>query len=262
MIPKKIHYCWFGGNPLPDDAKRYIESWKKYCPDYEIKEWNEQNFDLDMYPYVREAYENKKFAFVTDVVRLYALYTEGGIYMDTDVEVLKPLDNFLNYDGVSGFESSTQIPTGLMASRDSHPLVKEWLDEYEGKHFVKTDGSLDLTTNVTRITNSCLKYGFVPNGELQTIENYTFFPSEYFCPKSYKTGEITVTGNTYTIHHFAGSWVEPYYKKLYKDISSIYRKLGENFFSQFIVTIYAGIYRLRKTGFKNTIVYFSKKQWK
>lgn len=260
MIPKKIHYCWFGGKPLPDEAKRYIESWKKYCPDYEIKEWNEQNFDLDMYPYVREAYENRKFAFVTDVVRLYALYTEGGIYMDTDVEVLKPLDDFLKYDGVSGFESSTQIPTGLMASRDSHPLVKEWLDEYEGKHFVKTDGSLDFTTNVTRITNNCFKHGFVSNGKFQTVANYTFFPSEYFCPKNCNTGKITLTENTYTIHHFAGSWVEPYDKELNKDISSIYKKLGENLFSKLIIIIYIGIYRIKKTGLKNTIIYFSKKR--
>lgn len=209
MTPKKIHYCWFGGKPLPEDAKKYIESWKKYCPSYEIKEWNEQNFDLDMYPYVREAYDNRKFAFVTDVVRLYALYTEGGIYMDTDVEVLKPLDKFLKYDGFSGFESSSQIPTGLMASRNSHPLVKEWLDEYEGKHFLKSDGSLDLTTNVIRITNNCLKHGFIPNGKLQTIEDYTFFPCEYFCPKNPETGKLTTTKNSYTIHHFAGSWISP-----------------------------------------------------
>ena len=125
MIPKKIHYCWFGRNPLPEDAKKYIESWEKYCPDYEIKEWNEDNFNLDMYPYVREAYENRKFAFVSDVARLYALYNEGGFYMDTDVELIKPLDDFLKYDGVSGFESSTQIPTGLMASRQLQPFVKE-----------------------------------------------------------------------------------------------------------------------------------------
>lgn len=209
MTPKKIHYCWFGGKPLPEDAKRYIKSWKKYCPDYEIKEWNERNFDLDRYPYVREAYDNRKFAFVSDVVRLYALYTEGGIYMDTDVEVLKPLDPFLKYDGFSGFESSSQIPTGLMASRNSHSLIKEWLDEYEGQHFVKSDGSLDLTTNVTRITNCCLKHGFAPNGKFQTIEDYAFFPSEYFCPKNPDTGELTITKNSYTIHHFAGSWIGP-----------------------------------------------------
>ena len=110
MIPKKIHYCWFGGNPLPPLAVKCIESWKKYLPDYEIKEWNESNFDLNYNDYVREAYEAKKWAFITDVVRLYAMVTEGGIYMDTDVEVLKPLDELLQYDAVSGFESSSRIP--------------------------------------------------------------------------------------------------------------------------------------------------------
>ena len=104
MIPKKIHYCWFGRSKMPELALKCIASWKKYLPDYEIKEWNEDNFDLELYPYVREAYNNRKFAFVTDVVRLYALYTEGGIYMDTDVEVLKPLDCFLNHQAFSGFE--------------------------------------------------------------------------------------------------------------------------------------------------------------
>ena len=105
MIPKVIHYCWFGRNPLPPLAIKCIESWKKYCPDYEIKEWNEDNFDLDLFPYTREAYDNRKFAFVTDVVRLYALYHEGGVYMDTDVEVLKPIDCFLTHHAFSGFEN-------------------------------------------------------------------------------------------------------------------------------------------------------------
>ncbi len=260
MIPKKIHYCWFGGNPLPEDAKKYIESWKKYCPDYEIKEWNESNFDLDKYPYVREAYDNRKFAFVSDVARLYALYTEGGIYMDTDVEVLKPLDEFLKYDGVSGFESSTQIPTGLMACRDLHPLVKEWLDEYAGIHFIKKDGSLDLTTNVTRITNSCLKYGFIQNGSLQTIKDFTFFPSDYFCPKSHETGIISCTENTVTIHHFAGSWVPEYYKVLNKKLERLYRKFGKNIFSKLIAYSYSGFYRLMQTGLRQTIKYYFHKE--
>lgn len=256
MIPKKIHYCWFGGNPLPEDAKRYIESWKKYCPDYEIKEWNESNFDLDKYPYVREAYDNKKFAFVTDVVRLYALYTEGGIYMDTDVEVLKPLDEFLKYDGVSGFESSTQIPTGLMASRDLHPLVKEWLDEYEGLHFVKPDGGLDMTTNVTRITNSCLKHGFVPNGELQTVAGFTFFPSDVFCPKDYRTGKINCTENTVAIHHFAGSWLSDEARTAAELSQKITSSIKIKFIAK-IILIFLGLKRrVVRDGLKNAFSYY------
>ena len=144
MIPKKIHYCWFGGNPLPPLAVKCIESWKKYLPDYEIKEWNESNFDLNYNDYVREAYEAKKWAFITDVVRLYAMVTEGGIYMDTDVEVLKPLDELLQYDAVSGFESSSRIPTGLMACREGQPLFEELLHEYDVLHFKRPDGRVQL----------------------------------------------------------------------------------------------------------------------
>lgn len=207
MIPKKIHYCWFGGNPLPPLAVKCIESWKKYLPDYEIKEWNEDNFDLNFNDYVREAYEAKKWAFITDVVRLYALVTEGGIYMDTDVEVLKPLDSLLGYDAVSGFETETRIPTGLMACQKRHPLFEELLHDYEGINFKRLDGSLDMTTNVTRIMNTCFKYGFTPNNTKQTIAGFTLLPKEYLCPKDYKTQKVEITDNTLTIHHFDGSWV-------------------------------------------------------
>lgn len=207
QIPKKIHYCWFGGNPLPPMAVRCIESWKKFCPDYEIIEWNEHNFDLNYNDYVHEAYEAKKWAFITDVVRLYALTTQGGIYMDTDVEVLKPLDSLLEYEAVSGFESETQIPTGLMACRMAQPLFVELLNDYNGVHFRRKDGSLDMTTNVTRITNTCLKYGLVLNNTLQTVNGFTLLPKDYLCPKDHMTKEVRLTENTMTIHHFDGSWL-------------------------------------------------------
>lgn len=206
MIPKKIHYCWFGHGEKSELAKKCIASWKKYLPEYEIKEWNESNFDLDKYPYVREAYDNRKFAFVTDVVRLYALYYEGGVYMDTDVEVLKPLDMLLQYDAVSGFESNALIPTGLMASKEGMPIFKELLSEYDGVHFVKPDGTFDMTTNVVRITKTLNKYGFIPNNKLQTVCGFTLLPKDFLCPKSTEDGKIRLTSNTLTIHHFAGSW--------------------------------------------------------
>lgn len=206
MIPKKIHYCWFGGNPLPPLAQKCIASWKKYCPDYEIKEWNETNFDVNALPYTREAFEARKWAFITDVVRLQALVSEGGIYMDTDVEVLKPLDSLLQYEAVSGFESMTQIATGLMACRDSQPFFKELLEEYNNIHFKNPDGTLDTTTNVVRITRAAERYGFVPNNQLQTVNGFTLLPSDYLCPKDHKTRKIHITKNTLTIHHFDGSW--------------------------------------------------------
>ncbi len=224
MIPKVIHYCWFGRGQMPKLALKCIESWKKYCPDYEIKEWNEDNFDLDLYPYVREAYDARKFAFVTDVVRLYALYHEGGIYMDTDVEVIKPLDSLLAYDAVSGFESPTQIPTGLMASRDGHPLFKELLDEYNGIHFVRPDGTLDITTNVIRISNTCREYGLRLDNTLQTVRGFTLLPKDFLCPIEHEGHRLVLTPNTLCIHHFAGSWVTG--KALWK--KRVARLLGSN----------------------------------
>lgn len=224
MIPKVIHYCWFGRGQMPKLALKCIESWKKYCPDYEIKEWNEDNFDLDLYPYVREAYDTRKFAFVTDVVRLYALYHEGGIYMDTDVEVIKPLDSLLAYDAVSGFESPTQIPTGLMASRDGHPLFKELLDEYNGIHFVRPDGTLDITTNVIRISNTCREYGLRLDNTLQTVRGFTLLPKDFLCPIEHEGHRLVLTPNTLCIHHFAGSWVTG--KALWK--KRVARLLGSN----------------------------------
>ena len=206
MIPKIIHYCWFGGKPLPEDAKKYIESWEKYCPDYKICRWDESTFDINEIPYVKEAYEAKKWAFITDYVRLYVLKNIGGIYMDTDVEVIKNLDCFLNEKGFSGFEKIDAVPTGIMAAEKNHPFITELLHDYDNLHFLKDDGTLDLTTNVVRITNIAKKYGLKLNNEKQTINGFTFYPKEFFCPKSSRTLEIKLTNNTYTIHHFAGSW--------------------------------------------------------
>lgn len=206
-IPKIIHYCWFGKNPLPELAKKCIASWKKYCPDYEIIEWNENNFDVNCCDYVREAYEAKKWAFVSDVARLYALVYYGGIYMDTDVEVLRSLDDLLLYDAVSGFEAKDRISTGLMACRQGQPLFMELLNEYDNAHFVLEDGTYDMTTNVTRITNTCLKYGLRLDNTLQTVNGFTLLPCDYLCPKSVETQVLTITENTYVIHHFDGSWL-------------------------------------------------------
>lgn len=207
MIPKKIHYCWFGGNPLPELAQKCIASWKKFCPDYEIIEWNEKNFDIHCCKYVEQAYEAKKWAFVSDVARLYALVNCGGIYMDTDVEVLKPLDDLLKYEAVSGFESKDRIPTGLMACREGQILFKELLQDYDNACFIKEDGTYDTTTNVTRITNVCLKYGLRLDNTLQTVNGLTLLPYDYLCPKDFETKIVTITENTYVIHHFDGSWL-------------------------------------------------------
>ena len=210
MIPKIIHYCWFGRGEMPDIALKCISSWKKHLPDYELKLWNEDNFDINSVQYVKEAYYARKFAFVTDYVRLYAIYNEGGVYMDTDVEVLQNLDGFLNLPAFSGFESNNAIPTGIMASEKNGVWAKEQLELYNNRKFIKSDGTFDFTTNVTTITNSMKQGGFVLDN---TTRNYkdtiTMFSSDYFCPKSWYTGKVKLTPNTYCIHHFAGSWKEP-----------------------------------------------------
>lgn len=208
-IPKTIHYCWFGRGQKPELAEKCIASWKQFCPDYEIKEWNEDNFDLDSNLYTRQAYDSRKFAFVTDYVRLYAMYHEGGIYMDTDVEVLKSLDAFLEHQAFSSFENNNKIPTGLMAAEAGNPWIKDLLDEYIDLTFLDAAGNMDLTTNVERITNLTLrKYGLVPESSYQELGGgvLTLYPYDYFCPKDWQTGNINLTENSHTIHHFAGSW--------------------------------------------------------
>lgn len=209
MIPKKIHYCWFGRNPLPESILNNIASWKKYLPEYEIKEWNEDNFDINQNQYVKEAYENRKYAFVTDFVRLYALYTEGGVYMDTDVEVLKSYNPFLHHRAFSGFETDGNVPTGMMAAEKGSIWAKELLEGYKDRRFVLPDGSLDYTTNTTVITKYMVDKGLKQNGEYQDFPGLcTMYPAEYFCPKDHRTGKIHISEKSVCIHHFAGSWVK------------------------------------------------------
>ena len=260
MIPKKIHYCWFGGSPLPELAIKCIESWKKYCPDYEIIEWNEKNFDLNCNKYVKEAYEAKKWAFITDYVRLYAMVTQGGIYMDTDVEVLKNLDIFLNNKAFSGFEKENAIPTGIMAFVKDFPLFKEILYNYKKKSFIKENGEMDLTTNVTTITNICLTHGLKLNNQEQTIDDFTLYPKEIFCPKNYETGKIEYTEKTVTIHHFSGSWHTEKEKKFEEFERKLLNKYGQEKINLFIKNIlYRFIKNLYINGFKNTLKKLKKK---
>ena len=207
MIPKTIHYCWFGRGEMPQLAKDCIASWHRHMPDWNYKLWNEDIFDVDSIPYTKEAYAAKKYAFVTDYVRLYALATEGGVYMDTDVEILKPLDDLLQLRAFTGYEGSKHKPpvTGLMASEASGEWVTEQLHTYDGTHFRRDDGSLDTTTNTQRISAIMKSHGFVCDGKKGQYKDLTVFPSDYFCPHQ-TTGEYLLTENTYCDHHFMGSW--------------------------------------------------------
>lgn len=209
MIPKIIHYCWFGGKALSDDALRFIDSWKRFCPDYTFVCWDESNFDITSNLYCQQAYEAKKWAFVTDYVRLKVLYDYGGVYMDTDVEMKKDITPLLEYNWFSGYELDNRIPTGTMGASPQNSLIKLLLEDYNELLFYKDDGKYDLTTNVTRITNTIIKkYGLNLNGEETVFGNrYILLPFDYLCAKSYLNGKIYKTDNTYTIHHFKGSWL-------------------------------------------------------
>lgn len=228
MIPKRIHYCWFGRNLLPEMARKCIKSWKKYCPDYEIIEWNEDNFDIPTAPlYVRQAYEAKKWAFVTDYVRLYAMVNYGGIYMDTDVEVIHSLDQFLNHQAFSGFEDDVHIPTGIMACEKGFPLFEEFLQYYHNISFLNPDGSMNCTTNVTIMTDICLNRGLKQNNEYQVIEGFALYPKDVFCPISYDSNKLEKTKNTVTIHWFAGSWQTQEQKQQRSDKAQMIKRLKQ-----------------------------------
>lgn len=225
-IPKIIHYCWFGRGSKPELALKCIESWKKYCPDYEIVEWNEDNFDVMSLPFTKEAYESRKFAFVTDYVRLYAMYHHGGIYMDTDVEVRKSLDPFLKYQGFSGFEAPEKVPTGIMAGEKGFPLFAQLMEYYTDRHFLTPDGQMDMTTNVVIITEILTKLGLTLNGQFQIVDGFALFPTDYFCPKDPITRELHMTENTAVIHHFDGSWMTPERKKELEEYRKVTKLFG------------------------------------
>lgn len=206
-IPKILHYCWFGGKPKPPLAEKCIRSWRKFCPDFEIREWNESNFDLEQVPaYVRQAYEAGRWAFVTDYVRLRALTEVGGVYLDTDVEIVRPLEPFLKHEAFAGFEHLERVQTGVLACRKGFPLFQEFLAYYDTAVFRRPDGSMDTTTNVEILTGICRKKGLVFNDTFQVVDGLAVYPREVFCPVDYDTMKLKKTRKTVTIHWFSGSW--------------------------------------------------------
>lgn len=209
MIPKVIHYCWFGQAEMPQVAKDCISSWHKYMPDWTYKLWNEESFDVNALQYTREAYEAGKFAFVSDVARLKALETEGGLYLDTDVEVLKAFDDLMENKAFAGFEGSKHKPLGtcVMASRAHGEWVTEMLEAYNERAFILPDGKMNLTTNVQFITGIMAANGFQQDGLEQDYKDLHVFPVDYFCPRQ-TTGEYLRTENTYCDHLGIGSWAE------------------------------------------------------
>lgn len=211
MIPKVVHYCWFGGNQLPDDAKKCIESWRKFFPEYEIKEWNERNFDVNCCDYVKEAYAAKKWAFVSDYARFWILYHEGGLYFDTDVEVIKDMSDIIAQGAFMGCETDDKCNPGLgLGANPGLGIYKEILDYYEKIHFLIEGNTTE--TVVTHTSKILKSHGWVGNGEIEQIEGVTIYPPEYFCPMDYKTGKLDITPNTRSIHWYTASWQSSYSK--------------------------------------------------
>lgn len=217
MIPKVIHYCWFGGNPLPKSAIKCIESWKKYLPDYEIKEWNEDNFDINIMPYTREAYEMKKYAYVSDVARFLVLYNEGGVYFDTDVEVIKPMDDIVSAGAFMGIEdlgiegeTFPNVAPGLgLAVEAGNPFYKEILEHYQECHYYDPDTKQPYPlTVVGHCTELLVKNGLKPTNNFQQVAGINIYPVDYFCPLEDATGILTITDNTRSIHWFSKSWID------------------------------------------------------
>lgn len=227
MIPKVIHYCWFGGNPLGENEKKCIESWKKFCPDYEIKEWNESNVNLDIIPYVRQACEAKKYAFASDVLRLWAIYTYGGIYLDTDVELIKSYDDLLNCEGFIGFENNDFVNTGqCVACEKGNPIIKQMLDYYNDLQF-DPNKVIKCTEINTKIL---IDNGLELNGEKQIVNGFVVYPREFFNPYDNIVDKTYITDNTYSIHWYANSWGNkrnPLVQKAVIIYHRMLRKLGK-----------------------------------
>lgn len=223
MIPKIIHYCWFGRGPLPELAQKCIASWKKYLPDYEIKEWNEDNFDVNIIPYTAEAYKAKKYAFVSDYARFWILYKYGGIYFDTDVEVIRPIDDIVERGNFMGFEtapkpqlkadaSGASVNPGLgMGVNSGLGLIKKMLDFYEGKYFKFIPDGIGQLTIVHIATEVLNQAGLKQQPGIQLVNDVWIYPTEYFCPINLKTGRIHIEANTRTIHHYAGTWQDKHF---------------------------------------------------
>ncbi len=214
MIPKVIHYCWFGGKPLPEMAEKCIESWKKHCPDYEIRRWDESNFDVNCCEYVKQAYQAKKWAFVSDYARFKILYENGGLYFDTDVELIKSLDDLVACGAFMGVEryvnSVPEVNPGVgLAAEAGMPIYNELLQEYHARSFLKEDGSFNLITIVAYTTEILKRHGLQEGLQIQLVDGISIYPPEYFCPKDMLSGKMMITENTRSIHHFDGSWYSP-----------------------------------------------------
>lgn len=225
MIPKIIHYCWFGKGEKPESAQRCIDSWKRFCPDFEIREWNEDNCDYLAMPFTAEAYEKEKYAFVSDVMRLVVLENHGGVYFDTDVELIKDISPLLSDEGFIGFENDMYVASGLtIASVPHHPVIQAMIEEYKVLHFVQPDGSV-TPIGCPKVNTAVMKrFGLETNGKEQLVSGIRVYPADYFNPLDSTTGKLTKTANTYSIHWYSMTWL-PKHKRVKARLGRIMRRI-------------------------------------
>ncbi len=252
MINKIIHYCWFGGNPLDSTAIKCLESWKKHFPDYEIIQWNEDNFDVNQMDFMAKAYEDKKWAFVSDVARLIIVYEHGGLYFDTDVEVIKSYDDILeeNVSAFLGLENGCVVNSGLgYGAEKNHPFLKRLIEEYEKIDYIQyRDHVSDIACPIIT-TDLLMQEGFIKEDRKQTVSGVSIYPSSYFSPLDYHTGEIRIKEETHSIHWYSASWQDEYIKKEQEKM----RKLRAIFGVKIAETIYGVISCMKKEGLINYI---------
>lgn len=217
MIPKIVHYCWFGGTSIPAEYQKYIESWKRFLPEYEIREWNESNYDVHCIPFSEEAYKARKFAYVSDYARLKILYENGGIYFDTDVELINCIDDIIQKGPFLAFEKHTKgneedkllVNIGLgFACEKGNTIIKEIMDYYEQNHYILADGTVNQIPIVYITTDVLRKHGLVASDKPIRIDGgITIYPWDYFCPMEYLSSKLELTDNTRTIHHYSATWM-------------------------------------------------------
>lgn len=221
MIPKIIHYCWFGGADMPEKLQKCMESWKRQLPGYTIMRWDEQSFDVNAYSYTRQAYACRKYAFVSNVARIKALQEYGGIYMDTDVEVFKPFDSVLEHRCVLGFEYRNWVATSFIACEKGHSILRLFEQEYEGASFETADGGMNMVTNVERLTALLEKQGLVRDNTFQLLpDGIAIYPKEYFSPYDYGNCVMEKTENSICAHHFYATWL-PWKTQMKKTIKRV-----------------------------------------
>ena len=247
MIPKVIHYCWFGGKKLPDDVLKCIESWKKYAPEYEIIEWNENNYDVNVCTYVKEAF---MWAFVSDFARYDILYKYGGIYFDTDVQMIKSIDDIVDKGPFMGFECKKDEKTEWLvnpgigiAAYPGMDLYRRIIDFYKNQKFILEDNTLNPLTVCDYTTNILKADGLKPQNTIQKIDGIYIYPTEYFCPKNYFTGELDITDNTRTIHHYTSSWLSEQELKAHNFEIAMQKKVGKKC-ARILERIYSLPYRV------------------